>query len=307
MAQRTFTTLVLATSLAFAGAVSAQGVPARANRSACQLALAERFELLPPDPLSEAGVAQITYLREEEKLARDVYLTLSLSWEMPLFTNIPRSEQAHMGLVALVIARYGLPDPVGDNGIGVFTNAGLQALYDTLVENGQGSLEAALLVGATIEDMDLADLETILATTDNLDLALIGYNLAAGSRNHLRAFVGALEMRGITYEAQYLDPAEMEDILAAPREVAVVYDELGDVLASCQRQPGVGGAGGTRLGPGSDSGRVGPGDGTGSGDGGNGGDNGGSGDDNGHVGPGDGSGSGDGSCDGSGPHGSGRT
>ena len=307
MAQRTVTTLVLATGLALASAASAQGVPARANGSACQLALAERFELLPPEPLSETEIAEITYLREEEKLARDVYLTLSLSYELPLFDHIPRSEQAHMDLVALLIARYELTDPVGDNGVGVFSDSGLQALYSSLVESGQGSLEAALYVGATIEDMDLADLDTILVTTDNLDLALIVQNLAAGSRNHLRAFVGALEQYGITYEAQYLDPGAMEVILEAPREVAVVYDEFGDVLASCQRQPGVGSSGGTRLGTGSDSGRVGPGDGTGDGGGGNGGGNGENSGDNGHVGPGDGTGSGDGTCDGTGPHGSGRS
>jgi hypothetical protein len=307
MAQRTFTAFVLATGLALASGVSAQGVPARTNGSACQLALAERFELLPPEPLSEVEAAEIVYLREEEKLARDVYLTLSLSYELPLFDHIPRSEQAHMDLVALLIARYELTDPVGDNGIGVFTDAGLQALYSTLVENGQGSLEAALYVGATIEDMDLADLEATLETTDNFDFALIAQNLAAGSRNHLRAFVGALEQQGVTYEAQYIDSDALEAILEAPREVAVVYDEFGDVLASCQRQPGVGGGGGVRLGPGTDGSRVGPGDGTGDGGGEYGGNNGENGGDNGHVGPGDGTGSGDGTCDGTGPHGSGRS
>ena len=38
----------------------------------------------------------LTLMRQEEKLARDVYLTLGENYDLPVFTNIPRSEQRHM-------------------------------------------------------------------------------------------------------------------------------------------------------------------------------------------------------------------
>lgn len=298
--------------LAVASAAVAQGVPAQTGASACQQALIERFDLLPAEPLSDQELADVLYLREEEKLARDVYLTLSLSWELPLFDHIPRSEQQHMDLVVLLIDRYGLTDPVGDNDIGEFTDPGLQALYDQLVADGRVSLTDGLAVGALIEETDLADLRVLIATTDNADVALIAHNLAAGSRNHLRAFVGALANQGLEYVPQVIDPALFEQILTSPREVAVVYDELGDVLAQCTRRAGDGG-GIVRRGPGQGGGRVGPGDGTGDGDGGPGPGEGG-GDGNGDGGPGSGLGDGTGegggehgpgTCDGTGPHGKG--
>ena len=213
----------------------------------CQGALIERFNLLVPEELDTSETEAILFLKEEEKLARDVYLTLSLDYGTAIFTNIARSEDHHMGLVDLLIARYGLTDPVQDNPIGVFTNPDIGALYASLVAQGQQSLVDALIVGATIEDLDLADLYDLIETTDNLDMALIAQNLAAGSRNHLRGFVKVLDKNGGTYEAQYLDAAVMADIIASDPERGVVYDEFGDVLAECggPRGPQIGVHGGS--------------------------------------------------------------
>ncbi len=201
--------------------------------SGCQGALMERFDLLVPEDLDQAETAAIVFLKEEEKLARDVYLTLSLEYGTAIFTNIARSEDHHMGLVDHLIIRYGLEDPAEGNPIGVFTNPEIGTLFTSLVAQGQQSLLDALVVGATIEDMDLADLYVMIGATDNLDIALIAQNLAAGSRNHLRAFVKVLGLNGGVYEAQYLDPDVMAEILASDPERGVVYDEFGDVLAEC--------------------------------------------------------------------------
>ncbi len=313
MTDRLSTRLAVIALLAAAAVVSAQGVPNPDGASACQQALIERFELLPVEPLSDLETAEILFLREEEKLARDVYLTLSLHWDLPLFDRIPRSEQQHMDLMMLLVARYQLVDPVGDHEIGVFTDPDLQALYFSLVEAGRGSLVEGLAVGALVEETDIADLITTIADTDNADIALIAHNLMAGSRNHLRAFVSALSKQGFDYVPQVLDPDAFAAILAAPREVAVVYDELGEVLARCARQAGPR-AGAVRVGPGSGGGRIGPGEGGGSGDqGGGSGDQGGGNDGQGGGNDGQGGGNdgqggggqGTGSCDGTGPHGQG--
>ena len=191
------------------------------------------FDEIEAVPLSAAEIEEITYLREEEKLARDVYLTLAERWQLPIFSNIAAAEQKHMDLVYKVIEIYEIEDSITDDTVGAFNNLELQSLYGELVADGEESLIAALTVGATIEDMDLADLYDLIDVTDNPDVALIAHNLAAGSRNHLRAFVTALGRNGGSYEAQYLDPDVMASILASDPERGVVYDELGDVLAEC--------------------------------------------------------------------------
>lgn len=263
----TLTTLTLA--LAVTGAAVAQSGPAGGS-GACQQVLLDHLELLPVGDLDAAEAAAVSYLREEEKLARDVYVTLSLSWELPIFSQIARSEQRHMDLVALLIARYGLGDPVVDDTIGVFSDPELATLYDQLVAAGSVSLVDALVVGATIEDLDLADLADRLLASDDLDVDLVGENLAAGSRNHLRAFVAALTIQGGSYAPQFIDPAAYAAIIAGDPERAVVYDEFGEILAECGGGAiggGAGGAGGVGRSRGQRSGGgVGPGDGTGTGD-----------------------------------------
>jgi len=192
------------------------------------------LESLPVEALSQVELDAITFLREEEKLARDVYATLALSWDIPVFSKIARAEQRHMNMVGLLLDRNGVTDPIADDTIGAFTNPELGALFTTLVDSGQSSLEQALLVGATIEDLDIADLQEMISENDNLDIAFVGYNLAKGSRNHLRAFSRTLEMNGFDpYAAQYLDQDEVDEIIASDHERGIVYDEYGDVLATC--------------------------------------------------------------------------
>lgn len=226
--------LVLTASVA-----DAQGRPSQGgDTSDCQEALVDRFESLDTNTLDEDTIAQILLLREEEKLARDVYLTLSWWYDNPVFPNIARSEQQHMNLVALMLDRYDLPDPAEGNGIGEFDNQWVQDLYNDLIALGAQSLVDALIVGATIEDVDIYHLQHILDHSHYDDVNLIVENMNAGSRNHMRSFFGALDKRGETYEAEYIDQGELEDIVASPMETAVIYDENGDVLVECGQAGG---------------------------------------------------------------------
>ena len=85
--------------------------------------------------------------------------------------------------------------------------------------DGSKSLADALRVGATIEEIDILDLEERIAQTDEADIKLVYENLAKCSRNHLRAFTSNLEKQtGETYQPQYLDPAAYKTIVNAPRE-----------------------------------------------------------------------------------------
>jgi hypothetical protein len=235
-------TLILAIVIA-ATVLTAHAQPgARAGRGdrACTGVLDQRLESLPVMPLSSDETAALSLLRLEEKLARDVYTTLSLQWDLPIFSRIARAEQRHMDLVGLLLARHELEDPVTDGAIGAFSEPGVATLYSELIEAGTTSLEDALRVGARVEDMDLADLDSLLKASPSADVALIAHNLAKGSRNHLRAFTGALDRQGATaYEPQYLNAAQLDAVLTAPRERGVVYDELGATM-SCEGRQGRG-------------------------------------------------------------------
>ena len=171
--------------------------------------------LPPAGDVDEQEIADLLWMREEEKLARDVYITLGETWSLPVFSNISQAEQQHMDAVGALLDRYEIQDPVGDNGVGVFTNPELQALYDQLVEQGSQSATDALMVGGAIEELDILDLQKAIANTDNADIQQVYTSLNAGSENHLRAFVGNLERQsGESYSPQYMDQGAYDAIMA---------------------------------------------------------------------------------------------
>ena len=174
---------------------------------------------LPVGALSTDEKEGLLFMREEEKLAHDVYVTLGDKWSLPVFQNIPNSEQTHTEAVKLLLDRYDIADPADGKAVGAFANQTLQQLYDQLVAKGNQSLADALTVGATVEDLDIADLQTRLAQTDKTDIQLVYENLMKGSRNHLRAFTQTLTTQtGETYKPQYLTQATFDAIVNAPME-----------------------------------------------------------------------------------------
>jgi hypothetical protein len=158
-----------------------------------------------PAPLSPAEVEGLVFMREEEKLARDVYLTLAEQWPVSIFSNIAASEQRHMDSVHTLLVRYDVPDPVAGMGVGEFASEEFQDLYADLVASGSTSLAGALTVGATIEEIDIIDLVEKLEDATHRDIQRVYQNLEKASENHLRAFVGRLAALGTVYEPQYLD------------------------------------------------------------------------------------------------------
>lgn len=163
--------------------------------------------------LDEDETAELLFMREEEKLARDVYRYLYAKWNQRTFNNISNSENQHMGALLVLINRYDLTDPVGSNADGVFSNPDLQALYNNLIAAGSVSLVEGLKVGAAIEEIDIIDLDEAIAATDNEDLKLVYNNLRKGSENHLRSFVSVLSRNGVTYAPQYLSLEEYNEII----------------------------------------------------------------------------------------------
>jgi len=269
------------TSLAITSPAEAQRRSAMQVGQGCVGGIGALFDEIHPVDLSDSEESAVLSMWEEEKLARDVYLALADIWQLPIFSNIASAEQRHMDLVWKLIETYGIVHSFTDDTPGVFVDDFVTQLYSGFVARGKVSLVEALLVGVEIEDLDLYDLYQILEAAENDHLELVFHNLAKGSRNHLRAFLRALEAQGGTYvPGAYLDADTFNAILDADMEQRMFYDADGEIVPAC---------GGAIGGFGMQRGMRGNGDqGTGSGSG---------------TGECDGTGSASGECDGTGPHG----
>ena len=141
------------------------------------------------EPLSTSETDALITMREEELLAHDVYIQLYSQYKIPVFNKISKSETQHSEAIGTLLLKYGIADLAANHVAGVFVNSGLQALYTNLMAQGSTSLNSALSVGATIEDLDINDLHNhIAADVDNQDILFVFDNLEKGSRNHLRSF-----------------------------------------------------------------------------------------------------------------------
>ena len=173
---------------------------------------------LPKENLDQGELDGLMLMREEEKLARDVYEYMYLKYDMKIFNNIMKSEEAHMFAVKVMIEKYDLEDPVDDSPAGVFKSHELQNIYNALIDKGNVSLTEALIVGTIIEDLDIHDLNELLKTSSNKDLIYVYENLNLGSRNHLRAFYPQVLNKGGEYSPQYISQDEFDAILLGDKE-----------------------------------------------------------------------------------------
>ncbi len=158
------------------------------------------FGILQAASLSDAEKQDLIFIREEEKLARDVYLTLYDIWGSRIFSNISSSEQTHMDAIERLLDKYGIPDPAAGMGIGEFSDLVLQDLYTELVDLGSETLIGAMEVGVIIEEKDILDINKALDSTTHRDVIRVYTNLLAGSYNHLAAFNDQLTKVGVTLE-----------------------------------------------------------------------------------------------------------
>jgi len=175
---------------------------------------------------SEAELDILLHMKEEEKLAGDVYKTLYEKWGSNIFSNISKAEDTHMNAVILLLQNYGEEfTKVGDRGI--FSNPDFQTLYGQLVAKGSVSLEEAYKTGALIEEMDIKDLADYLESMTNENIIMVFENLEKGSRNHLRAFNRQLVRLGVTYTPVYISQEKYDQIVSSPNESGNQYQKNG--------------------------------------------------------------------------------
>ncbi len=163
--------------------------------------------------ISDEEKEGIRLMREEEKMAHDVYVALYEKWQLPVFNNISGSENRHFEAIGFLLDTYNIKDPAYAEA-GKFRNNELAKLYDSLVARGSESLEAALEVGAYIEEVDINDLQELIDSEPEETSAVVYGNLLRASHNHLRAFSAQLAFRDGNYTPKVLSEEVYETILS---------------------------------------------------------------------------------------------
>ena len=169
---------------------------------------------LPKQDLSQTEKQILTEMYHEEKLAHDVYVTLYRKFQSPVFNNISRAETVHQTSIKYLLEKYNLPIPVTDTTVGKFADPKYTNLYNQLVQKGSTDLKNALIVGATIEDMDIHDLDQALTKVDNQDITIVFKRIRRGSYHHIRAFTRVLySLYNYKYQPQYISQEEYQQII----------------------------------------------------------------------------------------------
>lgn len=144
--------------------------------------------------LSSAEKADLVFSRDEERMARDLYTAIAAQYGGALpFSAVATSEQRHFDSVGVLLTRYGVDDPASGKATGVYADASIQKLYDSLLAQSKTSLTEAYKVGIAVENRDIADLRDAIETSAKSDVDRVYMNLLAGSDSHLRAFTNASE------------------------------------------------------------------------------------------------------------------
>lgn len=172
--------------------------------------------------LSAVELEMLHYMMEEEKLAYDVYVTLFGIHGITIFNTISRSETTHIDAVNKLLEKYNITNTASST-IGVYNDEHIQGLYDALVAKGSLSEVDALEVGAIIEDVDIYDLENYLENTENVNIISVFDFLNCGSRNHMRGFIGLLELEGVSYTPQYITQERFDEIVNHDHEFCASY------------------------------------------------------------------------------------
>ena len=166
--------------------------------------------------LSTEDTNALLFMLEEEKLARDTYEYLDDLYGINQFSSIKLSEQSHMNAVAKLLDQYNIDYTILP--YGEFESQEMQDFYDQFVEKGQIDAMNALEVGATIEDLDIVDLDEFIEATSNTSIISVFESLQCGSRNHLRSFVSVIENSNETYDPQFLSIEAYNEIIEDTNE-----------------------------------------------------------------------------------------
>lgn len=168
------------------------------------------------DSTVELTANEIEFLyavREDEKLARDVYTYFFDKFELSPFSRIAKAEANHIAAVERLFYFYSITYPaVGP--AGEFKDGVRKAYYDNLIEKGVTALEAYKAT-AYLEEKDVADYTKVLETIQNPNVKMVIENLLKGSVNHLKASVRQIYALDGTYTPAFLTQQRFDEIISS--------------------------------------------------------------------------------------------
>lgn len=166
-----------------------------------------------PLAISPAAQTALLFQIDEERMARELYTAFGAKWGLQPFAMIPTAEARHEAMLRQLASRGGVTAPTAV--AAHFDSAEVQQRYNDLLALGLESADSALRAAAFVEEQDIADLNTLISSTDNPALKEVATALKTASGHHLQAFVGVLAARGVTYVPKVLTSDEYQSILGS--------------------------------------------------------------------------------------------
>ena len=116
--------------------------------------------------LTQDQIDDLEDLYEEEKLRKDVYSTFDDIWDSDILEELEKSAEDSMDEIEDIFDEYDLDLPVLSDEAGVFEDEELEDIYDSIIEDGENSLEDALDSSLDLENGDVDSLEDLLKGDD---------------------------------------------------------------------------------------------------------------------------------------------
>lgn len=176
--------LATAAALAVGGlALPARGAPGPTDRPT------PPAPTVPTRTASATLAEDLTFMREEERLARDLYRAFAEEYgSNTAFDRIASSEQRHFDAIGRLLRLYGLDDPSAGLAPGTYAQPTLTAMYDELLALGRKSIDDAYEAGIAVEEADIEDLANAIARTTAPEAKHVLESLKRGSERHLAAY-----------------------------------------------------------------------------------------------------------------------
>jgi hypothetical protein len=204
------------------------------------------------DRLDSYTLWQIMWMHEQEKLAKDLYLSFDGNWDQPTFASIAAKKRHHMDEMMAMIDYYDADPLFEQDEIGVFGDSRHSDVFIAQLARGQTSLINAYLAAAYVEewniqeyrnDIEAIDLGQCAPCEPLAPLRATYVKLLAGDIEHLRTLLSHLTGLGYTYTAQLLSQAEVDVIGEGVEPIPTVEFSLTSAFNDAWYYPGTRGQG----------------------------------------------------------------
>lgn len=156
----------------------------------------------------------LIYVREAEKMARDLYLGMYQAWGLSVFKSTSAEEQDHVDAMLELFGIYALSDPLAARDVpGTYLNQNITSMHSSLFSQGIRSKKDGLKACALQEEINILDLDLAMKSTQKPDIARVYLELQRDSMNHLRSFAHCLEALGERYRAVKLSQQTVDAII----------------------------------------------------------------------------------------------